>query len=272
MLARKAGGEFILRIDDTDPERSKQEYIEGVKEDLTWLGITWDRIEQQSARMDRYLDAKLRLIDMGRLYECFETPTGWKFFANLLDAGQVTLCGEESFGTSSDHTREKDGVWAVLAWLNILAATRRSVQHIAQAHWARFGRHYYARHDYEDLPAATAQGLMQALQERLPAQVGQRHGDLQVSQADSFAYQDPVDGSRATDQGLRLVFADAARIIVRLSGTGTQGATLRLYLERYERGERGLETGAALAPLASLADRIVRISEITGRKTPSVVT
>ncbi len=216
----------------------------------------------------RALDQVARALDI----PCHETPTGWKFFANLLDAGRVTLCGEESFGTSSDHTREKDGVWAVLAWLNILAATRRSVQDIAQAHWARFGRHYYARHDYEDLPVATAQALVQALQDRLPDLVGQRHGELQVSQADSFAYQDPVDGSRATNQGLRVVFADAARIIVRLSGTGTQGATLRLYLERYETGDLGLETGAALAPLAALADRIVHISQITGRSSPSVIT
>ncbi|WP_420465755.1 alpha-D-glucose phosphate-specific phosphoglucomutase [Panacagrimonas sp.] len=203
---------------------------------------------------------------------CYETPTGWKFFANLLDAGRITLCGEESFGTSSNHTREKDGVWAVLAWLNILAITERSVQDIAQAHWARFGRHYYARHDYDELPAAAAQQVMQALQESLPARIGQRYGDYTISAADSFSYVDPIDDSRATDQGLRLVFGDAARLIVRLSGTGTKGATLRLYLERFERQALDLKSTEALAPLTGLAEKIVRVADITGRRAPSVIT
>ncbi|HEX4895537.1 MAG TPA: alpha-D-glucose phosphate-specific phosphoglucomutase [Solimonas sp.] len=203
-----------------------------------------------------------------------ETPTGWKFFCNLLDSDQATICGEESFGTSSSHTREKDGLWAVLAWLNVLAATQQSVREIATAHWARFGRHYYARHDYEDLSAPAAESVMQALAGMLPTLPGQALGDWTVSQADEFSYLDPVDGSLAVAQGLRVVCGDDARIILRLSGTGTKGATLRLYLERYEREASALDwrTADALAPLASLADRLARISELTGRKAPSLVT
>lgn len=205
---------------------------------------------------------------------CYETPTGWKFFANLLDAGRITLCGEESFGTSSDHTREKDGVWAVLAWLNILAATNLSVRELAERHWKRFGRHYYVRHDYDELPTNVATQVMQSLAGTLADLPGKRFGDYTVSAADEFGYQDPVDGSIAVAQGLRVVFGDAARLIVRLSGTGTKGATLRLYLERYEQppAALGWKTGEALAPLVSLAEKIARISEITGRRAPSVIT
>jgi phosphoglucomutase len=204
----------------------------------------------------------------------YETPTGWKFFANLLDAGRVTLCGEESFGTSSSHVREKDGVWAVLAWLNVLAATGLSVKEIAERHWKHYGRHYYARHDYEDLPASAAESVMQALSGRVTALPGERFGDWTVTLADEFSYQDPLDGSLAVNQGLRIVFGDAARIIVRLSGTGTRGATLRLYLERYESDESALawKTSEALAPLINVAERIVRVGEITGRKAPNLVT
>ena len=205
---------------------------------------------------------------------CYETPTGWKFFANLLDSGRITLCGEESFGTSSAHVREKDGVWAVLAWLNVLAQTELSVKDIAERHWRQYGRHYYVRHDYDELPSTQAESVIQALQAQLPKLVGQNFGDWTVSAADEFAYDDPVDGSRATAQGLRVVFGDAARIILRLSGTGTKGATLRLYLERYEtRSEAlGWQANDALAPLAAVADRIVRCGELTGRKAPSVIT
>lgn len=205
---------------------------------------------------------------------CYETPTGWKFFANLLDSNRITLCGEESFGTSSNHTREKDGVWAVLAWLNVLANTGLSVQEIAQRHWRQHGRHYYARHDYDELPAAQAEVVMQELAGAQAGLIGQKFGDFTVSAADEFSYADPVDGSVATAQGLRLVFGDAARIILRLSGTGTKGATLRLYLERYETSESSLnwKTADALAPLAGIADRIARIGELTGRKAPSVIT
>ncbi len=203
-----------------------------------------------------------------------ETPTGWKFFCNLLDAGQATICGEESFGTSSSHAREKDGLWAVLAWLNVLAVTQQSVRELAQAHWTRFGRHYYARHDYEELSAASADALMQSLVTALPTLPAQPFGDWQVSAADEFSYRDPVDGSVATQQGVRIVFGEQARIILRLSGTGTKGATLRLYLERYEREASALNWKAAdaLAPLATIADRIARIAELTGRRSPSLVT
>ena len=205
---------------------------------------------------------------------CYETPTGWKFFANLIDSGRITLCGEESFGTSSDHAREKDGVWAVLAWLNVLAATHLSVQEIADRHWKRFGRHYYVRHDYDELPAATATQVMQNLAGQLGDLPGKTFGDYTVTSADEFSYQDPVDGSLAANQGLRIVFGDAARLIMRLSGTGTKGATLRLYLERYENHESSLgwKTNEALAPLVGIAEKIARIGEITGRRTPSVIT
>ncbi|MDR3415779.1 MAG: alpha-D-glucose phosphate-specific phosphoglucomutase [Nevskia sp.] len=206
--------------------------------------------------------------------EFHETPTGWKFFANLLDAGRLTLCGEESFGTSSSHAREKDGLWAVLAWLNVLAATGLSVREIAQQHWQRFGRHYFARHDYENLSAATAATVMQALADATAHLPGKSYDDYTVALADDFSYRDPVDGSIAVNQGLRVVFGDSARIVLRQSGTGTEGATLRLYLERYESRETALawETAEALAPLSNIADQIVRIGELTGRKAPSVVT
>jgi phosphoglucomutase len=205
---------------------------------------------------------------------CYETPTGWKFFANLLDSGRITLCGEESFGTSSNHVREKDGVWAVLAWLNVLASTGKSVREIAESHWQRFGRHYYARHDYEELPAARAEPVMQHLQGGVLDLIGRRIGDWTVSDAGEFSYEDPVDGSIASSQGVRVVFGDAARIVVRMSGTGTTGATLRLYLERYENHESALgwDNAEALAPLVNAAQKITRIAELTGRNAPSLVT
>ncbi|MBL6751016.1 MAG: alpha-D-glucose phosphate-specific phosphoglucomutase [Nevskia sp.] len=206
--------------------------------------------------------------------ECHETPTGWKFFANLLDAGRATLCGEESFGTSSSHTREKDGLWAVLAWINVLAATGLSVGDLAQQHWRRFGRHYFVRHDYESLSAAAAGGVMQALAAAAPGLAGRRYDRWTVSAADDFEYRDPIDGSIAVNQGLRVVFGDAARVVLRISGTGTEGATLRLYLERYESAADALgwEPTAALAPLAAVAEQLARIAELTGRKAPSVIT
>jgi phosphoglucomutase len=205
---------------------------------------------------------------------CHETPTGWKFFGNLLDAGRVTLCGEESAGTGSDHVREKDGIWAVLLWLNILAVRQQSVLQIAQAHWARFGRNYYTRHDYEDIDAGAAQGLMQALEAQLPALVRQGLEGRQVSLADNFSYLDPVDGSLSGQQGLRIVFADGSRIVFRLSGTGTSGATLRVYIERFEAdpARHDLATQAALADLIALADRLAGIRQRTGRELPSVIT
>jgi phosphoglucomutase len=205
---------------------------------------------------------------------CFETPTGWKFFGNLLDAGKVTLCGEESAGTGSDHVREKDGLWAVLLWLNILAVRGQSVQQIAHEHWARYGRHYYTRHDYEDIDSAAANGLMQAVQGQLPGLVGQDIGGRKVATADDFSYLDPIDGSLSQHQGLRIVFDDGSRIVYRLSGTGTSGATLRVYIERFEGDatRHGLDTQVALADLIALADRLAGIRQRSGRSAPAVVT
>ncbi len=205
---------------------------------------------------------------------CFETPTGWKYFGNLLDAGRISICGEESAGTGSDHVREKDGIWAVLLWLSILAARRQSVQQIAQEHWARYGRHYYTRHDYEEIDSAAARGLMQALGERLAGLVGTRQGGREVALADDFSYTDPVDGSVSQGQGLRIVFDDGSRIVYRLSGTGTAGATLRVYIERFEpdRSRHGLDTQAALADLIALAGDTAQIQQRTGRAAPDVVT
>ena len=206
--------------------------------------------------------------------ECYETPTGWKFFGNLLDANRITLCGEESFGTGSSHLREKDGLWAVLFWLNLLAVRKESVADIVTGHWRRFGRNYYSRHDYEGVDAAAAGELMEALRKQTGALAGRRFGDLEVSLADDFAYTDPVDGSVSEHQGIRVLFGDGARIVYRLSGTGTEGATLRVYLERYEPdpGRQQQDTQAALADLIHLADALAGIRERTGRDRPTVIT
>jgi phosphoglucomutase len=205
---------------------------------------------------------------------CYETPTGWKFFGNLLDAGKVTLCGEESAGTGSDHVREKDGVWAVLLWLNILAVRGQSMLNIAQEHWARYGRNYYTRHDYEDIASPVANDLMQAVQAQLVGLAGQRLEGRLVATADDFSYLDPIDGSLSQKQGLRMVFNDGSRIVYRLSGTGTSGATLRVYIERFEGdpARHGLDTQAALADLIDLADRLAGIRVRTGRDAPTVIT
>jgi len=204
----------------------------------------------------------------------YETPTGWKFFGNLLDAGMATICGEESAGTGSDHVREKDGLWAVLLWLNILAARRQSVAEIVKEHWRAFGRNYYSRHDYEAVDAAAANDLMEALRGRLGTLPGQRFAGLAIEAADDFAYHDPVDGSVTERQGIRLIFSGGSRVVFRLSGTGTSGATLRVYIERYEPdpGKQELETQAALADLIRAADEIAGIRRHTGREAPSVVT
>jgi phosphoglucomutase len=204
----------------------------------------------------------------------YETPTGWKFFGNLLDAGKVTLCGEESAGTGSDHVREKDGLWAVLFWLNVLAVRGESVEAVVRDHWKRFGRNYYSRHDHEGVDSAAAQGLITHLRESLPTLVGQHHGDATIASADDFSYTDPVDGSVSTAQGIRIGFDDGSRIVFRLSGTGTEGATLRVYLERFEPDamNHGLDTQAALAPLIAAADAIAGIAQRTGRTRPTVIT
>ncbi|MBE0552459.1 MAG: alpha-D-glucose phosphate-specific phosphoglucomutase, partial [Rhodobacteraceae bacterium] len=204
----------------------------------------------------------------------FETPTGWKFFGNLLDAGKATLCGEESFGTGSDHVREKDGLWAVLLWLNILAVRKESVADILAAHWAKFGRNYYSRHDFEAIPADKADAMMAALRGRLASLAGTGVAGLEVEAADDFAYTDPVDGSVSRGQGVRVLFAGGSRFVMRLSGTGTEGATLRLYLERYVPGPEGLaeDPQAALAPVIAAAHALADIAGFTGRTAPDVVT
>jgi len=205
---------------------------------------------------------------------CYETPTGWKYFGNLLDSGRISLCGEESFGTGSDHLREKDGLWAVLFWLNILAVRSQSVETLVKSHWSTYGRHYYSRHDYEDLDRAVADGLLAELRSALPRIKDRTFGSLVVTQCDDFAYLDPIDGSRAEHQGIRIVFSDDARIVCRLSGTGTAGATLRVYLERFERDPslHGMDVRDALADLEGMAGRIMRIEAMTGRSAPSVIT
>jgi phosphoglucomutase len=207
--------------------------------------------------------------------EMHETPTGWKFFGNLLDAGRVTICGEESAGTGSNHVREKDGLWAVLLWLNIIAARKQSVDEIVREHWATYGRNYYTRHDYEEVDAGIANKLVDDLRAKLPSLVGQNFGDdLQVAYADDFTYHDPVDGSTSAKQGIRIGFTDGSRIVLRLSGTGTVGATLRLYLENYEAadGRHDLETQSALESLIELADQLSGLKQRTGRQEPSVIT
>ncbi|GAB4068826.1 alpha-D-glucose phosphate-specific phosphoglucomutase [Ancylobacter sonchi] len=204
----------------------------------------------------------------------YETPTGWKFFGNLLDAGLATVCGEESAGTGSSHVREKDGLWAVLMWLNILAARRQGVAEIVREHWATYGRNYYTRHDYEEVDSAAADGLMADLRGRLDGLAGTTVGGLTVEKADDFAYHDPVDGSVTTKQGVRVFFTDGSRIVYRLSGTGTAGATLRVYIERFEpdAGKHALETQAALADLIAVSRSLPDIEGRTGRSAPDVIT
>ncbi|MCD1263002.1 alpha-D-glucose phosphate-specific phosphoglucomutase [Shinella sumterensis] len=204
----------------------------------------------------------------------YETPTGWKFFGNLLDAGLATICGEESAGTGSNHVREKDGLWAVLLWLNILAVRKESVLDIVKQHWASFGRNYYSRHDYEEVDSEAANGLMANLRDQLATLPGKRFGALTVETADDFAYNDPVDQSVSRNQGIRILFEGGSRVVFRLSGTGTSGATLRVYIERYEpdAARHDIDTQEALADLIAVADEIASIKARTGRQEPSVIT
>ncbi|MGV3742015.1 MAG: alpha-D-glucose phosphate-specific phosphoglucomutase [Burkholderiaceae bacterium] len=205
---------------------------------------------------------------------CYETPTGWKFFGNLLDAGKVTLCGEESYGTGSDHVREKDGVWAILFWLNLLAATGKTVEELVRENWMQFGRSYYSRHDYEAIDSSDANALMKDLREKLPSLAGQTLRGNKVDIADDFSYTDPVDGSVSQKQGVRIIFGNGSRIVFRLSGTGTQGATLRVYLEKFEGEQSRINepTQEALADLIAIADELAEIKARTGRSEPTVVT
>ncbi|HEX5073107.1 MAG TPA: alpha-D-glucose phosphate-specific phosphoglucomutase [Gemmatimonadaceae bacterium] len=205
---------------------------------------------------------------------CYETPTGWKFFGNLLDAGRITLCGEESFGTGSDHVREKDGLWAVLFWLNILAKRGESVEQIVRTHWRDFGRNYYTRHDYEEVPADAAKAVMARVQEQLASLPGTAVAGRRVESADDFAYHDPVDGSTSEHQGLRIIFADGARIVYRLSGTGTSGATLRVYIESVEpdASKQSRDAQDALRELIDASLELSDLKRLTGRNAPTVIT
>ncbi|UZQ54127.1 alpha-D-glucose phosphate-specific phosphoglucomutase [Trichothermofontia sichuanensis B231] len=206
--------------------------------------------------------------------DCYETPTGWKFFGNLMDAGKVTLCGEESFGTGSNHVREKDGLWAVLFWLNILAVRQQSVADIVREHWQTYGRNYYSRHDYEGIDSDRANTLITNLRAKVGHLAGQSLGRYQVEYADDFSYTDPIDGSVSTQQGVRLGFSDGSRMVFRLSGTGTQGATLRLYLESYEPDphKQDRDPQVALADLIAIADEVAQIRSLTGMDKPTVIT
>ncbi|MDO8312949.1 MAG: alpha-D-glucose phosphate-specific phosphoglucomutase [Sideroxyarcus sp.] len=205
---------------------------------------------------------------------CFETPTGWKFFGNLMDAGKVTLCGEESFGTGSNHVREKDGLWAVLFWLNILAVRKQSVESIVREHWAKYGRNFYSRYDYEGLPTEAANGVMQHLRDSFGILTGMQFGKYTVKSCDDFSYTDPVDSSVSTGQGIRIIFTDGSRIVFRLSGTGTEGATLRVYLEAFEAdvSRHPLDAQEALKDLIRIALRISELQTRTGRDQPTVIT
>jgi phosphoglucomutase len=206
--------------------------------------------------------------------DCYETPTGWKFFGNLLDAKKITLCGEESFGTGSDHVREKDGLWAVLFWLNLVAVKKQPVADIVREHWKKFGRDYYSRHDYENVDSTKAEGIMALIKSQMPSLPGKQFGEYKVEFADDFSYEDPVDGSISENQGTRIGFTNGSRIIFRLSGTGTQGATLRIYVERYERdpANHGQETQTVLKELIELADQLGEIKQRSGMNKPTVIT
>ncbi len=207
-------------------------------------------------------------------FDCYETPTGWKFFGNLLDSDRAQICGEESAGTGSDHVREKDGLWAVLFWLSILAAKRQSVIDVMQEHWRKYGRNYYSRHDYEGIDSEAANGLMGALTDKLAELPDTEYAGRKVTAADEFAYDDPVDGSRAESQGIRVFFDGGGRVVFRLSGTGTSGATLRVYIEDFESdpSKHDREPQEALASLIDAADSIAEISKRTGRNEPDVRT
>jgi phosphoglucomutase len=206
--------------------------------------------------------------------DCYETPTGWKFFGNLLDAGKATLCGEESFGTGSNHIREKDGLWAVLFWLNILAVKQQPVEQLMRSHWQTFGRNYYSRHDYEGVNSDRANTLVTQLRNAIPTLKGRKFGSREVAYSDDFSYTDPIDGSVSDKQGIRIGFTDGARIIYRLSGTGTQGATLRLYIESYEAdvAQHNQDPQDALGDLIAIADQVAQIHSLTGMDTPTVIT
>lgn len=206
--------------------------------------------------------------------DCYETPTGWKFFGNLMDAGRVTLCGEESFGTGSDHVREKDGLWAVLCWLNLLAATGESVESLVRKHWQTYGRNVYSRHDYEGVPTEQANAVIAHIKAQFNSLPGRVFGSYTVKTVDDFSYTDPVDGSVSTGQGLRILFACGSRVVIRLSGTGTEGATIRIYLEAFteDAAQQQLDAQEALAELIAVSHQISQLPQLTGRQQPTVIT
>ncbi|MCW9012854.1 MAG: alpha-D-glucose phosphate-specific phosphoglucomutase [Gammaproteobacteria bacterium] len=253
---------FVTPSDSLAVMAANAHLLPGYKNGLSGVA----RSMPTSAAVDRVAD------QLG--IKCYETPTGWKFFGNLLDASKITLCGEESFGTGSDHVREKDGLWAVLFWLNLIAVKQQSVEQIVKDHWARFGRNYYCRHDYEAINSQIADELMSRLRDSLVSLKGQTFGDYSIENCDDFCYTDPVDNSISENQGIRLLFTDGSRIIYRLSGTGTEGATLRVYIEKYEAdvARQNEDTQQALNALITIADTVASIKKLTGRETPDVIT
>lgn len=253
---------FVTPSDSLAVLAANATLVPGYKKGLAGIA----RSMPTSAAADRVAEA-LKL-------PCFETPTGWKFFGNLMDAGRVTLCGEESFGTGSNHVREKDGLWAVLFWLNILAVKKQSVEDILRAHWKQYGRNFYSRYDYEGLPTEAAQGVMQHLKDNFPALTRKTFGKYSIRFCDDFSYVDSVDGSVSKGQGIRLIFTDGSRIIFRLSGTGTEGATLRVYLEAFEpdTSKHALDAQVALAELIKIALDVSELKPRTGREKPTVIT
>ncbi len=218
--------------------------------------------------------AALDKVAQKKGWSAYETPTGWKFFGSLMDADKITFCGEESFGAGSNHIREKDGLWAILYWLNILAKTNLSIAQVVQNHWREYGRHYYSRHDYEGVPSEAAAKVFEKLKESLASLAGQTFGELKVAMADEFSYTDPVTGETSAHQGIRILFENDARIIFRLSGTGTSGATIRIYFEKYEpdTAKQNDDSQHALQTLINAALQISQLAELTGRDKPSVIT
>lgn len=238
-----------------------------------WMAPGYDRGLTGVARSMPTSSAVDR-VARGMGMSCYETPTGWKFFGNLLDANKATICGEESFGTGSNHVREKDGLWAVLYWLNIIAAQATSVENIVKTHWKKYGRNFYSRHDYEKVDSAVAKEIMASMLAKAEESVGKYFGNYEVKTFDDFMYIDPVDKSESKNQGIRILFTDGSRIVFRLSGTGTQGATIRIYIEKYEpsNGRHDTDPQVALAELIEIAEEISGVKAKTGRKVPDVIT
>lgn len=238
-----------------------------------WMAPGYDRGLTGVARSMPTSSAVDR-VARGMGMSCYETPTGWKFFGNLLDANKATICGEESFGTGSNHVREKDGLWAVLYWLNIIAAVNMSVEDIVKAHWKKYGRNFYSRHDYESVDSKVANEIMDAMRAKAESEVGKFYGEYEVETFDDFKYIDPVDKSESAHQGIRVLFKDGSRIVFRLSGTGTQGATIRIYIEKYEPNvaRHDMDPQEALAELIEIAEEISGVKAKTGRKKPDVIT